>query len=107
MNIMELAKTCPDIFVSVRLGDLLDANERLARKVREEVEAEQQERRERYGDYLIPKKEARRMLGSPDPSTLWRWEKCGYLAPVKIGDRVYYRESAINALIDNKTIKNS
>lgn len=105
MNLIELAKTCPDVFVSVRLGDLLDANERLARKVRAEVEAEQQRRREEFGDYLIPKEEARRMLGSPDPSTLWRWEKKNYLTPVKIGDRVYYRESAIDALIEQKTVK--
>lgn len=105
MNLLELAKTCPDIYVSVRLGDLLDANERLARKVRDEVEAEERERREQYGDYLIPKKEAGKMLGGPDPTTLWRWEKCGYLQPVKIGSRVYYRESAITALIDNKTVK--
>lgn len=106
MNLIELAKTCPDVFVSVRLGDLLDANEKLARKVRAEVEAEQQRRREEYGDYLIPKEEARRMLGGPDPSTMWRWEKKGYLSPVKIGDRVYYRESAVDAIIEKNTVKN-
>ncbi|MDY6443780.1 MAG: helix-turn-helix domain-containing protein [Bacteroidales bacterium] len=106
MNLIELAKTCPDVFVSVRLGDLLDANEKLARKVRAEVEAEQQRRREEYGDYLIPKEEARRMLGKPDPSTMWRWEKKGYLSPVKIGDRVYYRESAVDAIIEKNTVRN-
>lgn len=106
MNLFELAKTCPDVFVSVRLGDLLDANEKLARKVRAEVEAEQQRRREEYGDYLIPKEEARRMLGGPDPSTMWRWEKKGYLSPVKIGDRVYYRESAVDAIIEKNTVRN-
>lgn len=106
MNLMELAKTCPGVFVSVRLGDLLDANERLARKVRAEIEEETDRRRRQYGDYLIPKKEAARMLGGPDPSTLWRWEKQDYLRPVKIGVRVYYRESDICRIIEQNTVKN-
>lgn len=104
--LLELAKSCPDVSVSVRLGDLLDAGERLARRVREDAEREQERRREEFGDYLIPAKDARRMLGGPDPSTLWRWEQKDYLHKVKIGASVYYRESEIRKIIDNNTIKN-
>ena len=103
MNLIELAKTVPDLSVSVRLGDLLDANERLVRKVRDEVEEELDRQREEYGDALIARKDARRMLGSPDPSTLWRWEKRGYLRVVKIGDRVFYRASDLDRLIKQHT----
>ena len=104
MSLLELAKSCPDLSVTVRLSDLLEAGEVLVRKAREEAAAEERERRAKYGDGLVPKEEARRLLGGPDPTTLWRWEKRGYLAPVRIGTRVYYRESAISELINKKTI---
>lgn len=104
MNLLELAKTCPDLSVTVRLADLLEAGRCIVREAREEAAAEERERRASYGDGLVPKEAARRLLGSPDPTTLWRWEKRGYLAPVRIGTRVYYRESAISALINQKTI---
>lgn len=107
MTLLELAKTCPDINVTVRLGDLLDANERLARKVREEVEAEAAARREEFGDHLVPEREAIKALGGPDPSTLWRWEKKGYLQKVKIGNRSYYKEGDLKRIINNNTVINS
>ena len=31
--------------------------------------------------------------------TLWRWDKDGYLKPVKIGGRVFYRRSDIDKLL--------
>lgn len=30
--------------------------------------------------------------------TLWRWEKSEYLTPVRIGSKVYYRQSDIDRL---------
>lgn len=35
-------------------------------------------------------------------STLWRWAKIGYLTPVKVGTKVLYRASDINALLEKK-----
>lgn len=32
-------------------------------------------------------------------STLWRWNKDGYLTPVKIGNKVLYRPSDIEAML--------
>jgi len=31
-------------------------------------------------------------------TTLWKWEKTGYLKPVRVGKRVYYRRDDIKAL---------
>ncbi len=39
---------------------------------------------------------------SVDPSTLWRWNKRGYLCPVKVGVKNLYRESDINRIIGGK-----
>lgn len=34
-------------------------------------------------------------------STLWRWAKIGYLTPVKIGTKVLYRASDIDAMLNS------
>lgn len=99
MDLMTIAKSFPDMTVSIRLHDLLEANEELVRKVRAEAEREQALRDKQYGDHLIQKEEARLILGGPDPSTLWRWEKAGYLTPVRIGAKVFYRRSEIDRII--------
>ncbi len=107
MDLMAIAKEFPDMTVSIRLRDLLEANEALVRKVRQEAEQEQARRAKEYGDTLVPKAEAKKMLGSPDDSTLWRWEKkYNYLVPVKIGVKVFYRRSDIDALIRSKENNN-
>lgn len=105
MDLMAAAKAFPDMTVSIRLRDLLEANEALARKVREECSREVERRERLIGDNLIPFKQARVLLGNPDPSTMWRWEKCGYLAKIKIGVKVYYRQSDIEDIIKNHTQK--
>ena len=46
---------------------------------------------------LITKKEV--MQGfNISHTTLWKWEKIGYLIPIKVGKRVYYRRSDIEKL---------
>ena len=102
---MAMAKAYPELTVSIRLRDLLEANEELVRKVRAEAEREQARRDRQAGDHLIQREEARLMLGGPDPSTLWRWERRGYLTPVRIGVKVFYRRSDIDGIIKAKTEK--
>ena len=105
MDLLSLAKSCPDMSITIRLGDLLKANEDLIRTVRREAEQEAAHRAELYGDTLIQKEDARvRLLGGVNPSTLWRWEKRGYLRPVRIGVKVFYRRRDIDGLIGTKEI---
>ena len=105
MDLMAMAKAYPELTVSIRLRDLLEANEELVRKVRTEAEREKARRDRQAGDHLIQKEEARLILGGPDPSTLWRWEKAGYLKPVRIGVKVFYRRSDIDGIIQSKSDK--
>ena len=44
MDLMAMAKAFPELTVSIRLRDLLEANEELVRKVRTEAEREQARR---------------------------------------------------------------
>lgn len=99
-----MARQFPDMSVTIRLGDLLDANKKLAQQVREETEAEMLEREREFGCRLVPKESIVKMLGV-DPSTLYRWNKAGYLTAVKFGVKVFYKESDIEAIIERHTVK--
>ncbi len=48
-------------------------------------------------DELLTVRQASALLGV-DRSTLWRWEKEGYLRPIRIGRKVRYQLSAVNVL---------
>lgn len=43
---------------------------------------------------LLTKEDVKRFFGVCD-STLWHWERKGYLVPIRIGSRVRYRESDV------------
>lgn len=46
---------------------------------------------------MISKKDA--MIGfNVSHTTLWKWQRSGYLVPVKVGKRVYYKRSDIEQL---------
>ena len=52
---------------------------------------------ERY----LTAEETAQMLGV-DKSTLWRWNKCGYLTNIKVGSKVRYRESDVRNLMERR-----
>ena len=104
MSIIEMAEAYPQMAVTIKASDLVAANEELARRVRQDVEAEVAARADEVGDTLIPEREAIKMLGSPDPSTLYRWRQRNYLTAVKIGVRNYYTASSIRQIIKNHTV---
>lgn len=47
----------------------------------------------------ISRRDAARMLNITT-STLWRWDKEGYLSPVKVGSKVLYRSTDIDRLLN-------
>ncbi len=48
---------------------------------------------------MISKKDIMEGLGISH-TTLWKWQKLGYLVPVKVGRKVYYRRADIIKLTD-------
>ena len=46
----------------------------------------------------IPKKEVLEMFGVC-PTTLWNWERSGYLVPVKMKRKILYRRADVDRLI--------
>ena len=51
----------------------------------------------KMNDDLIAKKDVMEGLGVTH-TTLWKWEKNGYLIPVKVGKRVYYKREDLEKL---------
>lgn len=88
-TLIELARTCPDICLTVRAGDLLEAMEYLLGEAMNRPEDSE----------LVTRGQAAEIC-HVDLSTLNRWEKSGYLTPVRIGRRVMYRTGDIREAIN-------
>lgn len=52
---------------------------------------------QKENDELFSADECAEILNVTKP-TLWRWDKTGYLQPIKIGRKIYYRKSDIDTL---------
>lgn len=98
-NIVELAKHCPEVTVSISVRDLMEANKKLVEDVRSSIE--KQIRDEQEEKYLSSDKVCE-MLQVTKP-TLWRWEKIEYLVPLHVGGKVRYKLSDIKQILTSKT----
>lgn len=93
MNLNEIMKSESNIQVVVSIADLKE----FALAIVDEVSASDSRKKE--DDQLISRKGAKKML-NVDYSTLWTWAKSGYLVPIKVGGKVFYKKSDVNRLTD-------
>lgn len=99
INLIELAKECPDVTINVRLGDLVTANKELAAETVRNLE-------KRISDAAAetyPSVDKVAEMLSVSKPTLWRWEKIGYLKPVRIGGKVRYKMSEVKKLLEERS----
>lgn len=96
MNIQDIISKGSNISVSVEVDDLLKFANVLIENVKRELEVTI--KKEKIDIQLSPK-EVSEMLGV-DLSTLWRWQKRGYLVPVEIGGKRRYKMSDVKSLLD-------
>ena len=101
VNIIELATQCPDITISIKASDLLAAGRTLKDEILEELRANQEDRPSAASEQLLSREETMEKF-KISSATIWRWKKCGYLVPVKVGSMDRYRLSDINALLAKK-----
>lgn len=101
VNIIELATQCPDITISIKASDLLAAGRTLKDEILEELRANQEDRPSAASEQLLSREETMEKFRISS-ATIWRWKKCGYLVPVKVGSMDRYRLSDINALLAQK-----
>ncbi len=96
IDLLQLAKEAPGTIVAVPVGDLIEANNRLVERTVADLERAIVERRETV--YLTREQVIAKL--NIVPSTLWRWNKRGYLVPVKVGGENRYKSTDIDRILE-------
>lgn len=96
MNIQELLNRNPEGLAIVSLSDLRDFAEQLIDNIKKSEEKPQLEMPAE--DISYSTEQVVRML-NVDKSTLWRWQKAGYLLPYKIGNKNYYSKADVDSIL--------
>ena len=97
-SIIKLAQECPGAIISIKVTDLVAANQLLIAEVRKETEE------------IINKKNAVVFFSREDvmkklniaSSTLWRWQRSGYLVPINVGGQRRYKSTDIDEILEGK-----
>ena len=96
IDLLKLAKEAPGTIIAVPVGDLITANEQLVERTLADLERAVVEKRETV--YLTRDQVLAKL--NVVPSTLWRWQKRGYLVPVKVGGENRYRSTDIDKILE-------
>ena len=84
--------------MAVRADDLVETNNRLIEMVRSDLERAIAEKREI--SYMTREMVMEKL--NIVPSTLWRWQKRGYLVPVKVGGENRYKSTDIDDILEGR-----
>lgn len=95
-NLVTLAKECPGLQVTITLGDLIEANTMLIADTKKELE---QLVTDQNTETYPSREKVMEMLGVSQ-STLWRWQKAGYLVPLNVGGKRRYRMSDVRRILE-------
>lgn len=96
-NLIELAKVCPEAIISVKVGDLIEANVALVAKTKEQLEQLITD----SATETYPSRQKVAEILDVDLSTLHRWAKRGLLVPIEIGGKRRYRMSNVRRMLNN------
>ena len=96
IDIVTLAKEAPGTIIAVQAGDLMEATNRLIDQVRADLE---KELTARATAKMLTKDTVMELLGVSS-TTLWRWEKLGYLVPVMVGGQRRYKSWDIEQIME-------
>jgi excisionase family DNA binding protein len=96
-DLLEMVQKYPNVTISCTLNDMLQFGKMI-------LEGAQKQKAEEIANaqgetYHSPAEVAKNL--QVDLSTLWRWEKQGYLTGVKVGGKKRYRKSDIDKLLKN------
>ncbi|KAA6327992.1 hypothetical protein EZS27_023067 [termite gut metagenome] len=94
-NLLELAKQCPNVNITITVGELVEANEALIQKTRKELEQLITD----ANTETYPSIEQVSKILDVNKTTLWRWQKQGYLIPIEVGGKRRYKMSDIKRIL--------
>lgn len=95
-TLIDAARQNPKMIVSIELGDLMEANSLLLEQARAQLE---QKIADASAECYYTTEKVKEIL-SVCTSTLWRWEKRGYLVPINFGGQKRYRKSDIEKILE-------
>ena len=98
IDILALAKEAPGTIIAIPVEAVVEANTRLIDQARADLEREVAERQ---STTFMTREMVIEKL-SVAPSTLWRWQKRGYLVPVNVGGQRRYKSTDINDILEGK-----
>jgi hypothetical protein len=96
MTLYDLLYENSGINVTINAGQLIEAIDYCVNRTRKELE--QQITDANTETYPSPDQVAK--ILDVDKSTLWRWRKNGYLAPIEIGGKRRYKMSDIKRILE-------
>lgn len=97
-TLIDAARQNPKMIVSIELGDLMEANSLLLEQARAQLE---QKIADASAECYYTTEKVKEIL-SVCTSTLWRWEKRGYLVPINFGGQKRYRKSDIEKILEGE-----
>ncbi len=97
-DLIALAREYPDITISVKLADLLEANAQLIADTKRELE---QSLTEASAETYQSREEVMKLLGI-GVTTLWRWKNKGYLVPINVGGKQRYKASDVKRILEGQ-----
>ena len=101
MNLREILQESGNVTIAVSLVDLkqfaVDIIESTKKELEDVVIADKAE------TYPSPKRVCE--ILDVDLSTLWRWNKRGYLCPAEVGGKRRYKMSEVNAILNGGRVK--
>ncbi len=96
-SLLQLAKECPGLQVSITLGELVEANRQLIAEVKQELE---QQIVDSKAETYISREKVMEITGKSS-TTIWRWQKINYLVPVSsVGGTYRYRMSDVRRIME-------
>ena len=101
MDLLNLLESGNNITVSVSLADLKEFATVLIDNTKKELELVVIS--DKAETYPSPKQVCE--ILNVDLSTLWRWNKRGYLCPAEVGGKRRYRMSDVNAILNGGRAK--
>lgn len=100
MDLKQFIQNGVDLTLTIKSSDLMEFGRYLIDTAQEEAVERVKQGKE---DVLLTVEEAMALLKVKNRATLWRWEKRGYLAPVRGGKKCLYRRSDIEQMLNKTT----
>jgi len=96
LDIIKLAESCPNLNITLPLGDLLHAINYCVQTTRKELEQMITDANSETYPSIAKVAE----ILDVNKSTLWRWQQQRYLVPIEIGGKRRYKMSDVQRILN-------